>query len=84
MSPAYRNYHSGIKLQYANGKLQFDVTNSIPRSTKQDGRVRIFNPSEHLSFKGEPFRGRPSALVEKRKCKVESSDKVPVLSGLDL
>ncbi|MDR6570884.1 DDE-type integrase/transposase/recombinase [Chitinophaga ginsengisegetis] len=35
MPSAYRSYHSDLKLQYASNKLQSDVTNSIPRSTKQ-------------------------------------------------
>ncbi|WP_270087237.1 hypothetical protein [Sphingobacterium sp. SYP-B4668] len=35
MSSVYRSYHSGLKLQYASGKLQSDINNTIPRSTKQ-------------------------------------------------
>jgi hypothetical protein len=35
MSFVYRSYHSGLKLQYASGKLQSDINNTIPRSTKQ-------------------------------------------------
>ena len=35
MPISYRSYHSGVKLQYANGELQPDMTKTIPRSTKQ-------------------------------------------------
>jgi putative transposase len=35
MPAPYRSYHSGLKLQFADGKMQPDVTRTIPRSTKQ-------------------------------------------------
>ncbi|MFA6060933.1 MAG: hypothetical protein WC756_22230 [Taibaiella sp.] len=35
MSSKYRSYHSGLKLQFADGKMQPDITRTIPRSTKQ-------------------------------------------------
>ncbi|MFA6060476.1 MAG: hypothetical protein WC756_19910 [Taibaiella sp.] len=35
MPSQYGSYHSGLKLQFADGKLQSDITRTIPRSTKQ-------------------------------------------------
>ncbi|MFA6059051.1 MAG: transposase family protein [Taibaiella sp.] len=35
MPSQYRSYHSGLKLQFADGKMQPDITRIIPRSTKQ-------------------------------------------------
>ncbi len=35
MPSTYRSYHSGLKLLFADGKMQPDITRTIPRSTKQ-------------------------------------------------
>ncbi|MFA6060915.1 MAG: hypothetical protein WC756_22140, partial [Taibaiella sp.] len=35
MPSPYRSYHSGLKLLFADGKMQPDITRTIPRSTKQ-------------------------------------------------
>ncbi|MFA6059098.1 MAG: hypothetical protein WC756_12920 [Taibaiella sp.] len=35
MASPYHSYHSGLKLQFADGKLQPDISRTIPRSAKQ-------------------------------------------------
>jgi putative transposase len=43
MPNSYRSYHSGVKLQYANGELQSDISKDIPRSTKQRWKAKTIH-----------------------------------------